>query len=322
MSLQTDYIKHALEIIRVSNGLRQDANVKVRDLATKLRKLLAGEDLANLSFPALRRLLNEADDIAFAMFQELHGTQSSAVADLITIEAQWAQKTGNYDRAASETRLAQTVRNFTVAGNTIGEQIDTMYNRFRMDMMQQVRLGAIAGQTDREIAARVVGTGADFSGGSMQKTLGNINAVIEAQVQAAADAGRRAALATNGINALMYHAILDSKVCPSCGERDGMFYTIDGEPIGHDIAYLPIPLHPWCRCIYVPQDIPTGAMGKIKASTSFQKFLDGMSEDEQNGILGNGRAALWRDGTITLQDLIGQNGLVLTLKELRAQLDQ
>jgi len=317
MSIENDYIKHALQIIRVSNGLRNDANAQMRALAVRIRKIFADEDVATLSFPKLRKLIREADDIAFEFFKELQGKQSDAVAELVAIEAQWALDTGNYTQAASETAIARSAANLTIAGNTVQEQIDGLYNGLRMNLVQQVRLGAASNQTDREIIQRVVGTGSDMAGGIMQRTQAAMNAVIEAQLQAAADAGRRAAMAANGINALKYHAILDSKVCPSCGERDGMFYTIDGDPIAHDIPYLPIPLHLWCRCIYIPQDIPAGYMLKIKPSSSFSDFLDKLSQDEQNGILGVGRAQMWRDGTISLNDLIGQNGMAMTLGELR-----
>lgn len=57
--------------------------------------------------------------------------------------------------------------------------------------------------------------------------------------------------------------------------------------------------------------------GQIKASTTFTEFLSGKSKEYQDDLLGKGRADLWRDGKITLRDLLDQRGRPLTLAELK-----
>jgi hypothetical protein len=289
-------------------------------MAQKIRLLLLGENLVELSFPALKRIVNQADEIAFEVFNQLEDSQSATVEELIRNEADWATQTGNYERAISETQILKQIKTFTTVGETIAEQFDRIASNFHANVLQQVRQGADASQTDREIVARIVGQGPLMSGGIGEKTLRDITGAIDAQVQSAADAGRRLAMAANGVNAIQWHAVLDPKVCPSCGERADLFWTIDGKPINHSIPYLTIPAHPWCRCIYLPQEIPDGMIDKIKPKNTFEKFLNRLSQDEQENILGVGRTKLWRDGTITLSDLIGQNGLVMTLKELKGSL--
>jgi hypothetical protein len=54
---------------------------------------------------------------------------------------------------------------------------------------------------------------------------------------------------------------------------------------------------------------------------SFEDFIRGLSPEEQDDILGDGRADLWRRGVITKADLVNQRGRVLTLRELRARGD-
>lgn len=76
-----------------------------------------------------------------------------------------------------------------------------------------------------------------------------------------------------------------------------------------------------CRCVIVPD---TGrGVGGTRASMdgpttgTFADFLERKGEDFQNEVLGPGRAQLWRDGKITLQDLVNGRGNPLTLAELR-----
>ncbi|MFC5490013.1 hypothetical protein [Dokdonella soli] len=51
---------------------------------------------------------------------------------------------------------------------------------------------------------------------------------------------------------------------------------------------------------------------------SFAQFLARHTTTQQDAMLGKGRAELYRIGTITFADLIGQREQTLTLAELRA----
>jgi hypothetical protein len=57
--------------------------------------------------------------------------------------------------------------------------------------------------------------------------------------------------------------------------------------------------------------------GQIAASTTFDQFLNRKTIEQQNEMLGKGKAQLWRDGKITLRDLLDQSGRPLTLEELK-----
>lgn len=317
----TEYVKHALQIIRLSNGLRADASAKMRLLAVALRRLLVGENLANLSFPKLRSIVNEADDVAFKTFNTIEGAQSKSVADIIEMEAKWAQKTGQYQIAVKEAQIAKQIREFTVIGNTIEEQFDLVAQKFHNNLVQNLRQGVASGQTDKQIADRIVGVGPNMTGGVAEKTMRDVAAAVDTQTSAAADAGRRLAMKANGTNYLRWAATLDLTVCPNCGERDGKRWTIDGEPVGHDIPYQPIPLHPRCHCLYLPETIPQSVIDKgLKQKETFNEFLQKLMPEEQNHILGKGKAQLWREGKISLSDLIDQDGEIVTLRDLKESL--
>ena len=83
-----------------------------------------------------------------------------------------------------------------------------------------------------------------------------------------------------------------------------------------------------CRSVYVVylkeakylEDIPPSTRssmdGQVPATMNFAEFLDRKGKAFQDEVLGKGKAQLWREGKITLQQLIDQSGNPVTLKEL------
>ena len=59
--------------------------------------------------------------------------------------------------------------------------------------------------------------------------------------------------------------------------------------------------------------------GPVDRKTTFADFLERKGKAFQDDVLGPGRADLWRDGKITLQDLISGTGRPLTLAQLRSR---
>lgn len=61
----------------------------------------------------------------------------------------------------------------------------------------------------------------------------------------------------------------------------------------------------------------SSAEGQIDRETSFEEFLKRRTVEQQNEQLGKGRAELWRNGTITLRQLLDASGNPLTLEQLK-----
>lgn len=317
------YVKHALKLIRVSNNLSADANAAMRRLSQQLKKLLAGENLATLGIVKLRKIIAQADQLVFDSLAGIVGKQSAATAALVSMEAKWATKTGRFDVAATETAISRTINNFTVFGNTVDDHIAVIGQRLSNQVEAQIRLGASAGQTDAEIASRIIGVSATDRGGIMEAARRNVRAVVDGATHSAADAGRRTAMAANGINALQWSAKMDLDVCPDCAERDGKIWLIDGTPVGDAPEWIPPLLHPRCRCIAMPMDIPADEIDTVAqdSSDNFGDWLNTLEEPQQNDILGVGRADIWRSGDLSLAELVGQDGLMMTLAELQSEID-
>lgn len=67
----------------------------------------------------------------------------------------------------------------------------------------------------------------------------------------------------------------------------------------------------------IPAQTRASIDGEVAADLTFDDFLKGKPKAFADEMLGKGKAELWRDGKITLQQLLDQRGNPLTLTQLR-----
>jgi hypothetical protein len=128
---------------------------------------------------------------------------------------------------------------------------------------------------------------------------------------------------------LQWLATLDSHTCLRCAPRDKKRWKNNKAktPIGHDMPFMRPPIHYNDRCQIVPitrfsnMNIGTRAStdGQVSAKLDFEDWLSRRSEAQQDAQLGKGRAQMFRDKKITLQDLLDGSGRPLKLKDLTPQ---
>lgn len=66
----------------------------------------------------------------------------------------------------------------------------------------------------------------------------------------------------------------------------------------------------------MPKSTRSSMDGQVPEDMTFKDFLDKKGKAFQDEVLGKGKAQLWRDGKITLQQLLDQTGNPIPLKEL------
>ena len=131
--------------------------------------------------------------------------------------------------------------------------------------------------------------------------------------------------------------VLDSRTTFICSSRDGALWDKNGNglnALGKSNNYRVPPLHFGCRSILVPvikswEDMTKQLKGEIPESTrssidgqvssgmNFNSWIKAKPKAFQESYFGKGRYDLWKDGKITLSDLVTQNGKTLNLDELR-----
>ncbi len=121
---------------------------------------------------------------------------------------------------------------------------------------------------------------------------------------------------------------LDNRTTAACRARDLLMWTLDNEPIGHEMKFRPIPLHFRCRSIMravldvnatlIKQKLGKRAsqFGPVNAGLNYEEYLKGQSQPYQEDVLGKKRAKWLRDGKINLKQMLDAEDRFLTLKEL------
>lgn len=313
------YTARGLQLIRVSNGLDAAAQKELTALAVAIRQLLAATPPATAGTRALASMLGDIEAAIIARYAEISAAQIASHVELAGIEAEFARRVGSYANAPSRAALARAMSSMLFLGNSPQSNWDHAAQQLAFRVGAAMRDAAATGADESVVRAQVLGTGPTNRGGLLEGARREASRLTDAGVQSAAGIGRAEAWRANGVNAVRWHAILDPKVCPDCGMRAGKLYTLDAEPIGHSVPLVrEPPLHWNCRCMLVPQKFKGGVPDDSgPEGESFARYLESLTDDEQAALLGKGRAQLWRSGTITLRDLIGQGGQVMSVGDLR-----
>ena len=235
----------------------------------------------------------------------------------------WAKQSGN---------LTQSFKNEIRTGMASGESIGDMVRRIR---------GKATGKRHKYFDPK---TGkpkwyVEFSGGIMDTGTRQAEALVRTSVQQVAADTRRELYDANAdvVKGIQQISTLDGRTTPVCVAYSGASWDLARKPInGNTLPYNGGVLRHWsCRSTEIPilktfkeigvdlDELPPGTRssmdGQIAADTSFDDWLGTKPEDFQNDLLGVGKAQLWRDGQITLTDLVNQRGRPLTLAELTAK---
>jgi hypothetical protein len=227
-----------------------------------------------------------------------------------------------------------------IHGSPLSEWWEGQSASLARSFTSQVRLGIISNETQQQIITRVFGSkrkglpGIGFPEETLRR---NVSTLVHDTVMKVANDAKLAVYKENEDLFKGYYQLstLDSHTTNKCIAYSGAQWDMDYQPIG-DKA-LPFdggtPRHPNCRSLILPllktykelgydiKEPPKGTrssdLGQIGADTTFDGFLKRHSTEYQNDMLGKGRAQLWRDGKITLKDLVDGNGRELSLKELK-----
>lgn len=276
-----------------------------------------------------RRLQALLDDVRARIREHMRRLLAASGAGLTSLaldEAAWAHDALRLSagrigvdltfRAAPDEVLRQLVGDALIQGATNREwwsrQGDRMIRRFT----DQMRIGVAQGESVSRLVSRVRGTrAAGYADGFMATTRREVEALVRTGVNTVGNEARLATYRANAdvIDALVHSSILDSRTTLVCSARDGLAWTLDGDPISHGLPFQAPPLHWQCRSSLQPRIVGAPNPDRME----FNDWLGQQSETRQNEILGPGRARLWREGRVTLQQLLDFKGDPLPLDIVR-----
>lgn len=329
--LANEILSRELNLNRYDASLRNRSIEVLRELEDKIQTILRG-NLSTFNRTELNeklRLVREAINDSYEQIAELTAEELGTVA---VKEADFLQETVNeltkvelFREKPSASQLISLAVNAVVQGALLAnwwkrQAADTYFR-----ISTQARIGY--GSSQSNIANQI----------SMQMTTGrrNADALIKTAVHTVSSVARERMYKDNSgvIKGKVYVAVLDNRTSIQCIAYDGSTYDMDNKPIGKkSLPYKELPAHFNCRSIYMPiiksfkeigSDYPempkstrSSMDGQVPEETTFKDFLERKGVAFQDEVLGKGKAKLWRDGKITLQQLLDQSGNPIPLKEL------
>lgn len=270
-------------------------------------------------------------------YGEIATTSAEDLAEIAKIEGRWQVYTVNavatFEIASVLPAAAifeELAKDTLIVGNVASDWWAQQSDKMQNDFQRVVQLGLSQGETNQQITKRFK----DVSGLAQR----NAYALVKTSSQAVAINARNESMKANEelISAKVSMATLDSHTSLQCAVRDQAKYDMENNPIlGTDPvkqSYISIPRHFQCRSYFsyaiksfkelgldIGDFTPTTRAsmdGQVPAATNFEQFLSGKSEAWQDEYLGKGKAQLWRDGKITLSDMVSGTGRELTLDQL------
>ena len=187
-------------------------------------------------------------------------------------------------------------------------------------VVARVQAGMVAGESTPQILRGLQGTkAAGFSNGELAKSRHALTMLTRTTATHTSAMARDLTFRENAtvVPRVRWISTLDLRTTPLCAALDGRTWRTD-EPHPNP------PAHPNCRSSLIPaigRRIGKRAAlgGRVDARTDYAEWLRGRSVDDQNLVLGVTKAQAWRDGRLSIDDMIDASMTrTLTLAELQA----
>lgn len=329
-------VTRQIRLQRYASGLRGRVIALLEDAATDIiTKLSSGRELTTFSKDRLTKQLSDIRQLIDKYYQDIQGLTAAELQDLARIEAEF--QLSSINRAAgveivsampSEKQLGELAKDTLIMGAPSADWWRRQSGDFQFRFVNEMRMGVAQGETNAQLVRRVRSV--------EQISARNAEAMVRTSVQTVAAEARRRTYKENDdvIKGVQQVSTLDGRTTDICIAYSGLSWDLEGQPInGTTLPYNGgIPRHWGCRSVEIPitktfrelgldiDEFPAATRssmdGEVAQDLTFDDFLKSKSERFQNDLLGPGRAELWRDGKITLQDLVSGQGRPLTLAQL------
>ena len=320
-------IKHQVDLIRVEAYETKRIQRILAEADRKVAAVLAGKaKLPNPQTRAFATLSARLTKIRTDAIDDVQRILTKQLKDLVDVERTFelrALKTEldeviDVDLRALRKRALQTP--FTTTPGQMAS-LDDWFVSFRAADLKRLSAALeAAAYTKGNASELIVGTRSQrYKNGVLRKTHYNAEALVRSSFNHVSNIVRTQLWEANPIRVVRWTAILDRKLCPICLSHHGKYAALGGGKLPTRFSNnsltpsgLRPPLHANCRCVLLPVFDLLGTADLPDAD----EWLKAQSVDEQNALLGVGKAQLFRKGTIDATALTAQTGRLLSLAEL------
>ena len=331
-----------LYLMRFSAGEKKKVLAILVDMRAELVAKLRAGDVTDFARGRLKTLLKQCEAVIDHGYGQIQTTLD--FEGLAQVEAEATIKplvaVGLDASIPTVAAMKAVVNGSLIEGAKSADWWAKQSNDLAFKFAAQVRQGIAQNETMTQIVRRIAGSEKLGIPGIFEGARQNAFALVHTSVmQVAADA-RLATYRANSdiIKGVRQLSTMDGHTTPTCVAYSGAEWDLDGNPInGTTLPFNGGPPRHWrCRSVLtsitktfkemgikgLPELPDTGErasdLGPIDRKTTMDQFLKMHDKEWQDKMLGKGKAQLWRDGKITLSQLVDGTGRELTLKELKA----
>lgn len=341
--LQDAAIEHQIDLTRYSGSVVQRMVALLNRVDSRLAAELAealdggGTQYSTERIAALLETVNQLITSVYADFGgeldaellALAGFESSFQAAVITnaLPAVVSEVLVLSTVSAEQVHAAAMARPFQ--GRLLREALGDLEESKKARIRDTVRMGIVEGKTAPEIVRELRGTKAQaYADGLWQIDRRSAEAVVRTAITHTANYARQAVAEANPdlITKVQWVSTIDGRTSAVCRARDGQTFPVNSgpRPPAHwncRSSTAPVMVSAWEALGLSKSDIDPGTRasmdGQIPAKTTYQDWLRGKPAALQDDILGPTKAALFRDGGLTLDRFVDRAGNELTLDQLR-----
>lgn len=332
-----EVLSQALNVLRLSASKRVSVLRRLDKMSAALVAKLQEEELSKANRRRINRVLSESKRIIHEAYtgvqgeldfgpiaRAVGGRMATALQVILGVEV----------NPLPDSYVKSIASNVLIEGGPLPEYWNGQSENTAKKFAAAVRTGLSNSETNGQIIARIVGKSGQP--GIMDVAKRNAATLVQTSVQAVANDARRNVFEANGdvIKGFKQVSTLDSHTSQVCIAYSGASWKLDKTPINKSPPWNGgCPRHFNCRSLEIPitktfkemgLNIPefepttrASSSGQIDAKTTFDDYLKRMGKGFQDEVLGVGKADMWRDGKITLRDLVDGSGAPMTLEELQ-----
>jgi SPP1 gp7 family putative phage head morphogenesis protein len=296
---------------------RSDARIIARLQADDISELSRGRQEALLA--SLRKIIQSAyTDATGALQLDLDGL-AVYEADYQTalIKRIMPVKFGTV--TPSPEQLIAAVRSMPFQGKILKEVYPELAEATFRQVRDAIRGGFIEGRTTGQIIK-------ELRDNVLQKTRRDVEAVVRTAVNHTANAARELQYEANSdlVKGVRFNATLDSRTTLVCAGNDGKIFP-PGEgprpPLHFNCRSSTSPvLKSWRELGFDIDELPASTRasmdGQVPADLTYDGWMRKQDKEFQDGVLGPGRADLFRDG-LKIDQFTDASGAEYTLDQLR-----
>ena len=316
--------RHQIFVLRYARGREREAERFIaRTIENAIKRLES--DITDFQASRLQDQIKDLYEYLIASHSEYAEDFKDQMTEFMTYETTYASNTMGTAlklemTAPAPTQVQQSIFSNIMQlepkkGYTIADALDEFGQKNATKITTLVREGALLGRSTGEIIADIK---------SVQPTESRKAATLARTItNHISNQARAITIVENDdvLDGYKWVATLDGRTSMICMARDGVVYK--------DVASSPMPpAHFNCRSTISPvvnsefdlgRDIEgtrPSASGEVSGETNYQKWLKRQPASFQDDVLGKTRGKLFRDGRITLDKFVDDQGNMLTLAEL------